>query len=210
MVGYTGLAAVSASGTQGSLDMEQHDVRGMWGRYVLFVVFAIGILVLNLWLNPPKPRQPQARQQEATQKQADEKTPLENGGEQAAAQPGEPKPGETPPTGEEPPGDQPASSEPEGPAKEPKVEIPPRAAPKPKLVTLGSLDPDSPYRALVTFTNLGAAVVRIELNSPRYGDLDDRSGYLGHLVLDEIGHLAPAEMARRRTLQGCPVDVVGP
>ena len=51
---------------------------------------------------------------------------------------------------------------------------------------------------LVTLTNRGAALDRIELNSPRYRDIDDRSGYLGHLVMD-------------KTIQGegLPVQVVG-
>ena len=52
---------------------------------------------------------------------------------------------------------------------------------------------------LVTLTNKGAAVARIELSSPRYCDIDDRSGYLGHLVMDSALHG-----------DGCPVQVVGP
>ena len=35
---------------------------------------------------------------------------------------------------------------------------------KPTFVTLGSLAEDSPYRFLVTLTNRGAAVARVELN----------------------------------------------
>jgi YidC/Oxa1 family membrane protein insertase len=55
-------------------------------------------------------------------------------------------------------------------------------------VTLGSLDPASPYQMLVTVYSAGAAVERIELNNPRFGDLpqfDDvvlRGGYIGHLA----------------------------
>ncbi len=52
-------------------------------------------------------------------------------------------------------------------------------------VTLGSADPNDPYRMLVTLTNHGAAVERLELSSPRYRDLEDRSGYLGHLAPDD-------------------------
>ena len=51
---------------------------------------------------------------------------------------------------------------------------------------------------LVTLSNRGAALVRIELSSPRYHDLDDRGGYLGHLVIDEDAKG-----------DGCPVQVVG-
>jgi len=52
-----------------------------------------------------------------------------------------------------------------------------------EYVTLGSLDPNSAYRQLVTLTNQGAGVRRIELSSPRFRDLHDPSGYLGHLEL---------------------------
>jgi YidC/Oxa1 family membrane protein insertase len=69
----------------------------------------------------------------------------------------------------------------------------------PKWGTLGSGDPDSPYRILVTWTNTGAAIERLELNSPRYHDLEDRSGYLGHLECTD----APGKA-------GALVRVVGP
>lgn len=44
---------------------------------------------------------------------------------------------------------------------------------------LGSLDPASPYRLLATIVNRGAAVERVELNSPRYRSVEDHGGYLG-------------------------------
>jgi YidC/Oxa1 family membrane protein insertase len=50
-------------------------------------------------------------------------------------------------------------------------------------LTLGSVDPDSPYRGLFTFTNHGAGLTRVELANPRFRDLHDRTGYLGHLEL---------------------------
>ncbi len=67
-----------------------------------------------------------------------------------------------------------------------------------KWVSLGSADSHDPYRMLATLSNRGAALVRIELNSPRDCDIDDRSGYLGYLVMD-------------KTMQGSglPVQVVG-
>src|SRR5260221_8243222 len=52
-----------------------------------------------------------------------------------------------------------------------------------ELVTLGSVDAESGYRMLVTLSNAGAAVKRVELSSPRFHDLQDRSGYLGQLAL---------------------------
>ncbi len=67
------------------------------------------------------------------------------------------------------------------------AKIAPRPPQPGQVLTLGSADPDpkNPYRMLATFSNRGAALVRIELSSPRYHDLDDRGGYLGHLVIDE-------------------------
>ena len=56
---------------------------------------------------------------------------------------------------------------------------------KQEYVSLGSVAEDSPYRMLVTLTNSGAAVRRIELASTRFRDLHDRGGYLGHLELAE-------------------------
>ncbi len=60
--------------------------------------------------------------------------------------------------------------------------------------TLGSADPASGYRMLVTLTNRGAAVERIELNSPRYRDATHREatrgenhgGWLGSLALGKV------------------------
>ncbi len=57
-----------------------------------------------------------------------------------------------------------------------------------RYLALGSLDPDvnvNPYRMGITVSRAGGAIVRLELSSPRYRDLDDRSGYLGHLVIDD-------------------------
>ena len=50
-------------------------------------------------------------------------------------------------------------------------------------LTLGSVDPSSAYRGLFTFTNQGAGVRRVELANPRFRDLQDRGGYIGHLEL---------------------------
>ena len=52
----------------------------------------------------------------------------------------------------------------------------------PQWVTLGSVDPDSPYRMLITATNRGAAIERVELSDPEYRDREDRnSGCAGPL-----------------------------
>jgi YidC/Oxa1 family membrane protein insertase len=71
-----------------------------------------------------------------------------------------------------------------------------------RWVTLGSVDPDlneNPYRMLITLSREGGALARLELSSVRYRDLDDRSGYLGHLVMD-----------RSDRGPGCLVQVAGP
>jgi len=57
-----------------------------------------------------------------------------------------------------------------------------------EYATLGSLDRTTGYRMLVTLTNRGAAVQRAELSSPRFLDLNDRSGYLGHLEFAPTAH----------------------
>jgi YidC/Oxa1 family membrane protein insertase len=71
-------------------------------------------------------------------------------------------------------------------APDPQEESPVGAAERvpEQLFTLGSADPQSPYRMLVTLTTRGAALVRAELNNPRYQDEESllaRRGYLGRL-----------------------------
>ena len=77
----------------------------------------------------------------------------------------------------------------------------------PAWITLGSMDPKSDYRMLITFTNQGAAPCRIELNTAQYRDVQELSGYLGQIVADQklaeesgdgvtvqvLGHGTPAE-----------------
>jgi len=58
---------------------------------------------------------------------------------------------------------------------------------EPQWATLGSADPADGYKMLVTLTSRGAALERIELSENAYRDLDDRSGYLGHLALGVPG-----------------------
>lgn len=52
---------------------------------------------------------------------------------------------------------------------------------EPRQLSLGSVDAESGEKLHVMFDNAGATVTRVELASPRYRDLHDRSGYLGHL-----------------------------
>jgi len=140
-------------------------------RFILFIALSLGVVLANGWLmsklNPPKPK-PAAAQQ-------------------AAGQPAEDKPGVEKPAAD---GRDKVADAGVKPAEAAATKAPAQAAApaatEPEIaeqwVTLGSADPADPYRMLVTLTNRGAAVLRIELSSPRYRDLDDRSGYLGHLV----------------------------
>ncbi len=70
-----------------------------------------------------------------------------------------------------------------------------------RWVTLGSADPDSPYRMLVVLTSRGAGVEWAALNSEDYLDLDAlfyKRGYLGYLALTKADS------------GGAVVNVVGP
>jgi YidC/Oxa1 family membrane protein insertase len=141
-------------------------------RLFLFVVLSIvvwgGFLAIQFYVNPPKPKPPIAK---------NEKDKVDNKQAENAAAKEEEKP--------------------VNPDKEPLE--PPKAitAVARKRVTLGSLDPKSPYTLLVTFDNRGGAIERIEFNS-KYHDLDDRSGYLGHLALSNADG------------GGATVNVIGP
>ncbi|MDG2206271.1 MAG: YidC/Oxa1 family insertase periplasmic-domain containing protein [Pirellulales bacterium] len=73
-----------------------------------------------------------------------------------------------------------------------------------RYIGLGSLDPKSDARALVTLSSYGGSVVRLELNSEQYRDIQDHRGYLGHLVgsphpqgwqVEFVGRGAPADQA---------------
>jgi len=154
--------------------MEQQPVQGMWGRYALFIVLSLGVLLANVFLMPrlfpPSPKKVQERPiAKESAKDIDRKEAVGQEPVKAAKEPDRAKPGAEKAENKVPAGP---------PAAEPAV---PEA-----WVTLGSLNPKSPYRMLVTITNRGAAVYRIELNNPRFHDLEDRSGYLGHVVGDEL------------------------
>lgn len=134
-------------------------------RFIAFLMLSLAVLMLSSLLFPapqPKPAAPPA------------------GGQQAA-----------PPVAEAPaqPGQQPPS-QPEGqPAAQPLAQLaaPAAAAAAPtRFVVLGSIDPASGFRMLATLTSRGAAVERVEMSSPRFLDLDNRSGYLGELAPHDV------------------------
>ena len=182
----------SATPTEGLAAYYRDD---MEKRFALFLVLSTLVLFVHLALTSP-PKRPagqadkgaQAKGAAAQDAQAgqDAQKPERQLGQQPpeqAKQPGQPGAGQQDPA---------QRGEDVGVLPEPDPGLPSR------WVTLGSADPDGPYRMLVTLTSQGAAVLRIELSSPRYHDLEDRSGYLGHVVVEEgiVGG-------------GCPVQVVG-
>lgn len=145
-------------------------------RYILFMVLVVLILTgqfaLRAWL------QGRANPQGAAKQEAKEDGNKEKGdAKKPAAQPKE----------------EDKSKEPQGPAESPKP--PAVAAAKPaaktdrKWVTLGSLDPSSGYRMLVTLDSQGAGVVSVELGGEarrQYFDVDATHGYLGYLAAEEV------------------------
>ena len=152
---------------------------------MVFMLLSVSILLFsNRFLAPP-PVQPAAEA-------AGEVVP----GEVAAAAPlaAAPVPAATTPTEKE---------------KTPDTPVAPMVADgavSPVRVALGSVDPESAYRMLVTLDNVGAAVERVELSSPNYRDLTDRSGYLGHLALTD----APTGGAVVNLVgAGTPADAAG-
>jgi len=141
----------------------------MWVRYALFLVLTMGVLALNAYLmsvfDRRKPAKPAAAPPVQVAKQGEQPAKAKGAQEKEP-----PKPGKPP---EKAVAEKPAAPAPVA-AIEPNVPE--------QWVTLGSADPQSPFRMLVTATNRGAAVKRIELANPRFRDLEDRSGYLGHVV----------------------------
>ncbi len=148
-------------------------------RFIAFMFLAFGILLANAtlvaWLNPPKPAEEQVAGEEAA-----------NAADPAAEDKGDAKP--EAPEGEDPPPTQNQESptedggdEKQKPEDAVAEEIEKEFAPQ--WATLGSVDPTDNFKILVTLTSQGAAVERVELSEDSYRDLDDRSGYLGHLEL---------------------------
>ncbi len=134
-------------------------------RFMVFMLLSVSILLFsNRFLTPP-PVEPAANVAEGEAVTAD---PL------AAA----PAPILTPPADKEVAPDAPLAPMPLTPMEA-------EEAAGPQRLAIGSVDPKSAYRMLVTLDNVGAAVERVELSSPNYRDLEDRSGYLGQLALSD-------------------------
>ncbi|MCE5302885.1 MAG: membrane protein insertase YidC [Planctomycetaceae bacterium] len=151
-------------------------------RFVLFLVLSFVILAVSYSLTPQRPKK-------ATSQQAPNAKSATTEPKQSAA---EPKASTTPSSKK-------AAAEKREDKKKAAATIQAEPESPEHWITLGSADPKAPYRMLVTLTNRGAAVTRIELNSPHssYCDIDDRSGYLGHVAIDSAFR------------GGCLVQVVG-
>src|SRR5262249_10289111 len=159
-----------------------------------FIIGSIAILIGNmlLWskLNPPPPNPP--ADQKKSQPLADKD---KDAGEKAKAEPE--KPADQNPAAKNAPANAPVAAANEAPE------------PATAWFTLGSADTgdNNPYKLLVTLTNKGAAVERIELSSPHYRDLENRSGYLGHLAAEnspdgvKVNIVAPGTPAAEAKLQ---------
>jgi YidC/Oxa1 family membrane protein insertase len=152
-------------------------------RFLLFVALSLLLLIANtVWNARNAPKQParvaDAKQAaEADPKSGDADAAKDAGADEAAAEDAK---GEDSEAGA---ADGPAEDEAAAEEDDAEGDPAPAAEVAAEFITLGSVDPASPYRMGVTFTNVGAAVKRIELASPRYLDLHDRGGYLGHLEL---------------------------
>ncbi|MGQ9574062.1 MAG: YidC/Oxa1 family insertase periplasmic-domain containing protein [Thermoguttaceae bacterium] len=168
--------------------MPKASAQAIWVRYFLFVVLSLAYLVVvvpRLLPPPPKPEGDKEHPRQAVAEAA-------KGQQEAQGGPGPAKP-------EAEIAGRPPEAALAGPKRSPRPPDPAAKAKQPDaFLTLGSVDPASPYRMLVTLTNRGAAINRIEMSSPRFHDLEDRSGYLGHLVVEQ-----GAEGT------GCVVQVVG-
>ncbi|TWT90712.1 Membrane protein insertase YidC [Pseudobythopirellula maris] len=157
-------------------------------RFFVFMLLSMSILLFfNGFMAPPvDPADEQAAQQEA-----------EDAGLDLAAKPAAPVAA--------------ADADADGPSEAAPIGDDPTA--EPELFTLGSVAPEAEYRLLTTIDNIGAAVRRVAIASPEYQDLDDRSGFLGHLELSDsptggalVGVVEPGSPAEEAGL--APGDVI--
>lgn len=147
-------------------------------RFLTFLLLSFGIMAVWQILNPPvPPKKAAAPGVAAKEEAADEKGDDANAADDAQ-----------PPADDEEAADEDADAE---------VPLPE------EYVTLGSIDQATGFQMGVTLTNHGAAVRRIELSSPRYQDLHDRRGYLGHLEFEDAG------LVVRAVVPGSPAAAAG-
>ncbi len=160
-------------------------------RFITFIVLSMGfligwqVLIMPRFGPPKKPKaaaQPEAMKK-AGDKKADRNHAVDDKGPGIGPDQDEHAPDDAPKTAasddgqapaavEKPDGDGPADGLAHSPKKGDQKPVEPPLPKFPdKLVQLGSEDPQTGYRQLVTLTSRGAAVRQIELNDPRYRDL---------------------------------------
>jgi len=158
--------------------MPSQQSPSMGARYIFFIVASFAILIINMVIMSvlsPEPKRPKVAEKPAIEQKA--------------------KPSQLKPKAKAP-----ADVEPEEPPAaaevkpKPKAEKPSEPAVAPQWVALGSADPEDPFRMLVTLSNKGAAVERVELSSERFRDLEDGTGYLGNVVLEATDREDGAEV----------------
>ena len=179
----------------------------MDNRFKLWLGLSLALFIVNFWIQatffPPKEKpKPLANKPKAEAKVAPEKDDKKS---DVKAEAEKPDPDQTVDAGE--PVDAKPAEASAAENEETEQQEPEAIAASPEWITLGSADPSSPYRMLVTLTNVGAAVERIELNSPTYRDIDDRSGYIGHLALEDVPKLGGARV--RAVGDGTPAALAG-
>ena len=162
-------------------------------RFILFMALAVGVLAVNqiavsILFPPSLPRRmrprrsPKRRPAKPLPNRAMPMRPTQKKTHWQSA------PANAPPADKVAPADE-ANKPDEPPAAA--VQAPPQPLVESQRIALGSGDPDSPYRMAVYLTNDGAAIERLEMNSPRYRESENRSGYLGYLSpADATGHKA--------------------
>lgn len=141
-------------------------------RYLAFFASSFAIILLWQMAFPPEvPVKPKADPLAAAEDE----------------QPAGDKPAKDDPDAEVPEAEDPSAdeAEDEGAEDEPPADIEAPEVDSPHYLTLGSLDPEGGYRFAATFNSHGATIRRLQLASPKYRELDDRSGFLGHLELLE-------------------------
>src|SRR5690348_9630315 len=118
----------------------------------MLIALAVFLLANRLFPPPPPPEKPKAGAAAESKDGKDKAAPDAAAPAAAAAKKDQGEAAKAP-QAPAPPGDLPAVAASTLPAQ---------------YVSLGSIDPSSGYKMLVTLTNAGAAVVRAEMSSPRY------------------------------------------
>lgn len=172
------------------------DQSRIWIRYFAFLAISIAIIVVNLYVASLRSQRNQNQvPDETVVAKADAKTAqgkaegkkgeatprdvTKNGaGGVPSAQAEPPKKVPTPETPKATPaGEEKTSPSATSPQAKPKLEPAPL-----RYVTLGSLQPDGPYRMLITLSSQGASVACLEMSSLRYCDTEQWGGYLGEIA----------------------------